>query len=260
MSRVHLVHWNAEEAAERAAFLERAGHSVSVSSADGALACRRIDDEQPDCVVVDLRRLPSHGVETARHLRERKATRHIPVVMVEGDPVKTTKARAKLEGLPFTPWARVRGAIRKAIASPPPPVRRNTPGPEGYSNTPLAKKLGIRAGSAVILQRAPRDFESLLGALPDRVTLRRRRIGCADLVVLFARTGADLERDLPGAMESLAEKAGLWIAWPKKTSALARDLTRERVREIGLAAGVVDVKICAIDADWSGMMFRRRRR
>jgi len=135
--------------------------------------------------------------------------------------------------------------------------------PVGYSGTPLPKKLGIRAGDRVLLDGAPAGFETdVLGPLPDGVVVHRRPGRTAyDVVVVFRDSARSLHRTLERDIARTAPPAGrLWIAWPKKASGVATDLSDGVVREAGLAAGVVDTKVCAVDATWSGLMFVRRSR
>jgi hypothetical protein len=131
----------------------------------------------------------------------------------------------------------------------------------GYSGTPLPKKLGIRAGDRVLIDGAPAGFESdVLGPLPDGVVLHRRAGRTAyDVVLVFRGSTRALVRTLERDIARAAPPAGrLWVAWPKKASGVVTDLSDSVVRAEGLAAGVVDTKVCAIDATWSGLMFVRR--
>lgn len=125
----------------------------------------------------------------------------------------------------------------------------------GYSGTPLAKKLGIKEGQRVGIVEAPADFERTLGALPDDVTLGRGlgRGAALDVIVRFVKSRAELARGFPPAVARLATSGGLWIAWPKKASGVATDMTEDAVREVALPAGLVDNKVCAIDETWSGL-------
>jgi hypothetical protein len=126
----------------------------------------------------------------------------------------------------------------------------------GYSGTPLAKKLGIGIGHRVALLRAPEGFEDdTLGELPPDVSVRHRARGPLDVIVAFVRSRAELERGLERWRAALAPAGGLWIAWPKRSSGVATDLSDGSVREAGLASGLVDNKVCAIDATWSGLRF-----
>jgi hypothetical protein len=125
----------------------------------------------------------------------------------------------------------------------------------GYSGTPLPKKLGINEGARVALVSAPQGFEHTLGALPPRVSLRAHARGRLDVVVFFATRRGELVRRFPVFARAIAPDGGLWVSWPKRTSGVATDLTENVAREIGLAAGLVDNKVCAIDDCWSGLRF-----
>ena len=139
----------------------------------------------------------------------------------------------------------------------------------GYSGTPLPRKLGIKPGARLGLVRAPVDFAKALGELPPGVTARAVGLGRSqldvrdqldvrgqlDVIVCFARSRQDLARDLPALRERLDAAGGLWIAWPKKSSGVATDLTEAEVRASGLAVRLVDNKVCAIDDVWSGLRF-----
>jgi hypothetical protein len=121
----------------------------------------------------------------------------------------------------------------------------------GYSGTPLPQKLGIKPGVRLSVVAPPADFEHTL-ALPPGV----ERVGgrsAFDVAIVFCTSLADLRKRLTAAMRRLDPSGGLWIAWPKRASGIATDVTEDRVRELGLAAGLVDNKVCAIDDTWSGL-------
>jgi len=127
----------------------------------------------------------------------------------------------------------------------------------GYSGTPLPRKLGIKDGHHLVVLNGPPSFEDSLGELPQGVR-RDDRLDSddpCDVIVLFARTLAQLRTDFDEAARHLVDNGGLWIGWAKKSSPLAGELTGDVVRRTGLAAGLVDNKVCAIDADWSGLRF-----
>lgn len=125
----------------------------------------------------------------------------------------------------------------------------------GYSGTPLARKLGIRPGARVGLIGAPAGFDTVLGALPEGVAVRTRLRGRFDVIVAFASRRAVLVRRLEALKDTLEPDGGLWLAWPKRSSGVATDLTEADVRALGLGTGLVDNKVCAIDATWSGLRF-----
>jgi len=127
----------------------------------------------------------------------------------------------------------------------------------GYSGTPLAKKLGIKPGHHVALVNAPADFESLLENVPADVTLSRD-LGSEtafNVLICFAMDAKQLRSSFAACGKKLNPDGGLWVAWPKKASGVATDLTENAVRVVGLDAGLVDNKVCAIDDTWSGLRF-----
>ena len=130
----------------------------------------------------------------------------------------------------------------------------------GYSGTPLPKKLGITEGSRLSLVGAPAHVAALLEPLPASVRVETPRATQLDLVLLFAERAADLERRFAREAARLAPAGMLWVAWPKRAAKRPTDLTEDVVRRIGLEAGLVDVKVCAVDEVWSGLKFVRRLR
>ena len=125
----------------------------------------------------------------------------------------------------------------------------------GYSGTPLPQKLGIKPGARLAVVRAPEGFEGALDPLPEGVRLRTQARGAQDIVLFFATRRAELERRFDSLARTVAPAGGLWIAWPKRTACVATDLREGIVRELGLAHGLVDNKVCAIDDTWSGLRF-----
>lgn len=130
----------------------------------------------------------------------------------------------------------------------------------GYSGTPLPQKLGIKPGARLALLRAPAGFDATLGALPAGVRVLTSARAPLDVAVCFSTQRADVAARFERLAAALAPAGGLWIAWPKRGAALATDLNENIIREIGLAAGLVDNKVCAIDDTWSGLRFVRRLR
>ena len=125
----------------------------------------------------------------------------------------------------------------------------------GYSGTPLAKKLGIKAGHTVALIEAPDGFARTLEPLPEDVTIRDQARGRFDVIVLFADRRARLSRRFLPIARKMRPRGGLWVGWPKKASKVPTDLSFDAVQTIGLATGLVDNKICAIDEIFSGLRF-----
>ncbi len=127
----------------------------------------------------------------------------------------------------------------------------------GYSGTPLFRKLGLKPGMRYLLLRPPDGYESLVA---DAEGVRfMRRAASADVVHLFCRRRRDLDRNIERALDRVSEGGMLWISWPKKSSPMFIDLTEDQLREVVLPTGWVDVKVCAVDADWSGLKFMRRK-
>jgi hypothetical protein len=124
----------------------------------------------------------------------------------------------------------------------------------GYSGTPLAKKLGIKEGFKLRFVNAPAELDKELD-LPANVTINSRARKPIDVVLLFVTSKSELERTFSKYSVKLSPTGMLWICWPKKTSGVASDLSDNVVREVGLAKGMVDVKVCAINEVWSGLKF-----
>ena len=154
------------------------------------------------------------------------------------------------------PPERVKRATPRAPAAPKP----RKPATAGYSGTPLPQKLGFKEGTQAAVAGAPDGLRRLLGALPKGATLAAPASAMLDLGVLFATRAVDLRRAVPIWTHRLKPAGMLWIAWPKKASGAETDLTEDAVRLVGLQGGLVDVKVCAIDATWSGLKFVRRLR
>jgi hypothetical protein len=142
--------------------------------------------------------------------------------------------------------------------SSPHPRRATQPSTAGYSGTPLVRKLGIASGARVGIRRAPEQFAALLQPWPDGATVGSPAGGPLDVIVLFTDRADELAREFGLAARAITMNGALWIAWPKKASKVATDLTEDRVRDIGLAHGLVDVKVCAVTDVWSGLKFVRR--
>jgi hypothetical protein len=126
----------------------------------------------------------------------------------------------------------------------------------GYSGTPLIKKLGIKPGARLQFVSEPKALAGLLGDLPDGSRIASR--GTLDFAILFVKSQSDLQKRFARLRDRLESNGMLWVAWPKKTSGVATDLTEGVVRTFGLESGLVDVKVCAIDDTWSGLKFVRR--
>ncbi|MFQ5945464.1 MAG: hypothetical protein ACE5NC_04360 [Anaerolineae bacterium] len=257
MHRLRLIHWKEGDAEERAERLRALGYEVD-HDLIGSDTLKSLRQDPPDAMVIDLSRLPMQGRDVGIAVRHSKATRNVPIVFVGGKPEKVSRVQEILPDAVYTEWGAMDGALEAAINHPP----REPVVPEsvfaGYSGTPLPKKLGIKEGFVVALIGAPDDFEETLGALPEGAVVRRQRQGKPDVALWFGQS----RRDVESRMERMSRFIGegrLWILWPKKASAVKSDLTQAVVREVGLAAGLVDYKIAAIDQTWSGLLFTQRK-
>jgi len=257
MRRIRLIHWNDVEARERAERLRSAGYRVDHGVLD-ATGLRGLRADPPDAVVIDLSRVPSQGRDVGLGIRMRKATRHVPLVFVGGVPETVARIKSLLPDAVYTTWEGIPSALAHAISHPPadPVVPDSTMA--GYAGAPLPKKLGIKANALVGLIDAPEHFERALHDLPDGVVVRRDPKERSDITLWFVRSRQDLEAGI-AEMVPAAIKGGLWIVWPKKASGIPSDLSQGVVREIGLATGLVDFKVCAVDRTWSGLRFTVRK-
>ena len=255
-----LVHWNADEAEERAARLRRAGFDAKAGPIHGTELMKAARTEPPEAIVIDLARLPSHGCEAAVGFRLLKATRLTPLVFIGGEPEKLERIRTLFPDATFTDWAKIRSGIKKALRNKPTEIATPRSLMTSYAPKPLSGKLGIRAGSKVLLLNEPAGFERAIEPLPEGAEiLEAGSRELASLVLAFAASRNEMVQEFRNAVKRTQEKAGIWICWPKKTSGVVSDLTERDVREYGLGLGWVDYKICAVDATWSGLLFARRR-
>ena len=239
--------------------LEVEGYAIDRQPVTGPDDLKRIATQSPRAVVIDLDRAPARGRDIALALRQRVATRRIPIVFVATDRSVFGRLKAlPLETMHAAPQDVVT-AVASALAMPPSGAAPTPPAIAGYSGTPLPRKLGIKPGMRVVLVKPPDGFAAILEPLPPDVALRTTNRGSRDITLWFTGSRRELER----GMARMAEAAGdgrLWICWTKRTSPLATDHTGDDVRRVALAAGLVDFKVCAVDEDWSGLAFVRRQR
>jgi hypothetical protein len=123
----------------------------------------------------------------------------------------------------------------------------------GYSDTPLAKKLGIKEGFTVLLVKAPVQYRALLAPLPASVRFTSTANSSTNLVHAFATERSALGRLLNTLRKKLSHEAAIWVSWPKKSSKVPTDITEDAIREIALPLGFVDIKVCAVTDVWSGL-------
>lgn len=214
-------------------------------------------DPSVDAILIDLSRSPLQGRAVAIEFRKRAATRNVPIIFVGGLPEKVDAIKKVMPDAGFVDWQDIPESLTAAIqAAPEKPLTPDTMA--GYSGTPLAKKLNIRENVTLALLGAPDGFEAKLDPLPSgvRIVTKARN---ADRAILFITAFKELERKWQLTVDALADRATLWIAWPKKASKIVTDVTEINIRAYGLGRGWVDYKICAIDETWSGLAFAKRK-
>lgn len=258
MKRVVLIHWKPEEAADSSEALSRSGWDVCVVSPQGMAEIKAIRDLEPVAILIDLSRMPSQGRDVGVLLRRHAGTRNIPLVFLDGEPIKVKRVQEVLPDAAFSLWRTLGQELDGFIESY--PCNPVVPGSNfaAYSTTPLHQKLGIRSATVLGLVDAPAGFETLLRPLPDDVTMIRNIHGEVDLLIWFCRDSSILKEEFNQRSSLVRKKGAMWVAWPKKASGLETDLSQTEVRKFGLARQWVDYKICSIDRTWSGLLFTRR--
>jgi hypothetical protein len=123
----------------------------------------------------------------------------------------------------------------------------------GYSGTPLAKKLGIKPDTELVLVGAPDGYRKLVEPLPEGVKFAARLSPRTDIVHVFMTRKAELGKALQGCRAKLKADGTVWVSWPKKAAKVETDITEDTVRELALPLGFVDIKVCAVDETWSGL-------
>jgi CheY-like chemotaxis protein len=255
MTRVRIIHWKPAESAPLIEACRACGFEVEYAEMPFPALAKEIRHNQPDALVIDLTRLPSHGREAAMAIRRTKYSRHIPIVFVDGEPEKVEGVRKQLPDAVFTTRGKLCAAIKKACANPvanpvaPPGVM------ERYGSRTKAQKLGIREGSRVAVVDPPRDYEAALGELPEGVEFVEDPVSVHPVTLWFVRDHAAYLAALR-RMSDIADKTKLWVVRPKGPKS---QVNENFLRSAGNEVGLVDYKICAIDEHWTGMIFARRK-
>lgn len=255
MPGVRLIHWNEDEGLERQKQLEALGYDAVFDFADGPALSRLLRASEPDAVVIDLTRLPSHGREVGRSLRSARFSRHWPLIFVGGEPEKVAATKALLPDATYTTWGRIKITLPRAIARPPisPVVPKDV-----MSAKPAVAKLGVKPGHKLCLLGSPKGFADGLKPTPAKVTFTARADATCDLFLCFVRSSRELLAQLALLRETV-DRQTLWLLWPKKASGVKSNLDGNVVRTTGLSTGFVDFKVCSVDDTWSGLAFKKRR-
>jgi hypothetical protein len=258
MPQIRLVCWDQVSAREHARILKKAGFTVDASPLYTGRLIGQFRDHPPAVVLIDLDRLPSHGRAVAIVLRSGKSTAHMPIVFAGGLEEKVQRAREQVPGAIFTDWAGVPGALKKALKKPAVAIPQKSY-MQHYAGSSLVKKLGFKPNMRAALLGAPEGFEDQLGELPEGVKFETKIGTQTKMAIWFVRSLRELAAETDYLSARLPPGASVWIVYPKQTSRFKVDFNQNDVRAMGLAAGLVDYKICAVDSDWTGLKFGRKR-
>lgn len=257
MGKLQLIHWNTAECEQRAAFLRQAGYTVDTTLPNGPPFLRRLSEDPPDAVLIDLSRMPSRGREVGTSLRMRKSTRFLPLVFLGGEADKVARIQQLLPDAIYSGWEQVLATLENLPLELSDSLYIPQSIFEAYAGTPLPQKLGIKAGARVGLVNVPQGILDALVDLPPGVTFHASGWQDCEIILWFVGSRAALEVDILNIAAGLG-RGSIWIAWPKKSAREQSDLTQKDVRALGLAHDLVDYKICSIDETWSGLLFTRR--
>lgn len=246
MARVRLIHWKAAEAASLVEALTGAGHRVAYVEQVGSRLMGHLREQQPEAIVIDLSRLPSHGRMVAAVIRGSKF-RAVPLLFVHGAQDKVAATREMFPDAAFaTDVPQLLRLLKKAKANPA-AVVPSVPGVQRPDRS-TARKLGL-AGAASVID-APRGYAKSLGELPEGVELHEVEQAQHPLTLWWVPDAAAFEARLREARR-WAARTKLWILWRKGS----KDLTQISIRQACAVFGMVDYKICSVDSTWSGMLF-----
>ncbi len=257
MRKVRLISWNETEAAERARIFKAAKIPIDASPFHPGKLIAKLRDSR--AVLIDLNRLPSHGHAIAVLMRSSKSARHVPIVFADGAKEKVDRIRREFPDAFYTQWPDVVATLRKALSAPPTVPVRAMSHMERYGDSHLTKKLGFKPNTKTALLNAPEGFEEQLGELPEGAVLIPKLTAQTKMTLWFVRSRQELEGELDYLSARLRQGSSLWIIYPKQTSRYKVDFNQRDVRALALAAGLVDYKICAVDSDWSGLKFARKK-
>lgn len=264
MVTIKLLSFQAEaEIAAKARLLKRKGAIVDAAPLQRtSAAIGEIAALNPAVVVFDLDRLPSHARAIAEALRNSKSARHIPLLFAGGDSAKLDRVRAENPHSAYASWAEAPQVLTRLLDTPPGRTAEPLRAPPNYSATPLPRKLGIITASAsprhITLLAAPEGFTEKLGDLPTAITFSQRMTANTVLALCFVSTPADLNATVDLLAERLPQSASAWIVHPKQQH--KPGFNQNHVRDVALARGLVDYKVCSIDDDWTALKFAHRKR
>lgn len=245
--RVVLYHWKAEEAQPLIRLMKDAGFDVYYDARPTSHG--KLREFDPNAVVIDLTRMPSHGRYVATGIRAVKSVRHIPIVFVDGDAEKVEQIRKVLPDATYTQRGKLVAALKrvKPLADPIATERLVS-----YESRTTAQKLGIREGMRVAVFDPPAGYLKILGPMPEGAELDEDPEETLPITLWFVRD-VDVYLTELRAMRARAARTRLWVIYPKGKA--GGELTQFVVREGALAVGLVDYKICSVNEIWTGMVF-----
>lgn len=210
-------------------------------------------------VLIDLDRAASHGHAIAVLMRSSKSARCVPIVFAGGVKEKVDRIGREFPDAFYTEWPAVVSTLKKALRQPPAVPVRAMSHMERYGASRLVKKLGFKPNTKTALLNAPEGFEEQLVELPERSELITKMTPQTSMTLWFVRSRQELEAELDYLSIRLPQGSSLWIIYPKQTSRHKVDFNQFDVRALALAADLVDYKICAVDDDWTGLKFVRKK-
>ena len=256
MARIQIISSDSQKLEALRILLEHADHRIQADRIDPSLR-EALLGSPPDAILIDLDRAPATGRDLGISLRIQAATRPCLLVYLDGKSEKIKAIRKLLPDAIYTRSETLLEDLHHGLANP--PAEPHVPDSvfAGYAGRPLAAKLGIKTGMVMALIDAPAAFEDKLAPLPGRVQIQRGGVEHADMALWFTRHKSDLQKQLDEILH-MVQDGKLWILWPKVSSGVRSDLTQKVVRQLGINAGWVDFKICAVDEIWSGLCFTAR--
>ncbi len=256
--RVIWIDWRKKDENPLVAALREGGLEIDIFMFSGPGSLKALQSHSPSAILIDLTRLPSQGRDLGILLRKNKGTRHIPLLYLNGEQHKIDQVKSILPDALFCRDADLVQTLASLknlkVLEPVVPDSAFA----GYKDVPLLKKLGIQAPLQISLIDAPENFLTTLGGWPEGAVKLTALDPRSNLTLWFVRTPEDLDTCMAECDRTL-QHGRLWIAWPKSAPKVSK-LTQTIVRKTGLDAGWVDYKICAIDSDWSALLFTRRKK
>jgi hypothetical protein len=256
VKNIHIITWAPGGAEELARGMRQAGFIVSISAYDLSVQ-NELRQNPPAAVLIDLSRRPALGRDAAVQLRISKSTRGCALIFVGGQPEKVEEVRRLLPDAIYTSWEDALSGMKIALEQPiQAPII-----PDGvfaaYEGRPLVRKLGIHIHSRLGVFHAPQGLKGLIGPLPAGVEWWDDPSETCDQALWFVRSLDELDSEIE-RVKSIAGQGGVWIFWQKRGSGAAGGPNQAQVRAAGLAHGLVDFKIAALDETWSGLRFAKR--